>query len=231
MMKELEINGVKVIQRDDGFINATLFCKAKEISWADYSKRNSARVLFAALEKHDNILLTDLMDLFETREDDNESTCELKATIPNETDLWVPQEVVVDLMAWIYPEFKLQVLNWAFTAALAPESLADSAQSASSSLKRKNPFCLTAKEVKERKAAIAFWNKSRTILKDMGMTMASDELIMAQNLREAFGLELYQGQSTTAPKAEDSEVKKNPFRKKKVICKKAKITPINPELV
>ncbi len=70
--------------------------------------------------------------------------------------------------------------------------IVDATESIQKDLKRKSPFKLSSKHLKEQQAVLAHWTKSRKLLVMGNQLMPSHDTAMANYLLDALGLEPYQ---------------------------------------
>jgi len=85
--------------RKDGFINATLLCKAGNKEWKDYNKSKRCKTIVDALKNevinsHSEIIITKIG-----------GNIKLQGT-------WIHRLLAIDLASWIYTPFAVQILKW-----------------------------------------------------------------------------------------------------------------------
>lgn len=117
---EITLNGISVLSREDGFINATAMCKAGDKKFNDWVRLESTKELIKALEEAENLKAEIPVSEFNVAGisiDEN-----LKTGIPvfKSIDVnkgkyggsWIHPDLAVQLAQWISPIFSLQVSKW-----------------------------------------------------------------------------------------------------------------------
>jgi hypothetical protein len=92
-------NGVCIVQRGDGYWNATAMCKANEKMWADYWRSKTAQEYATELSSVMGIPTTELVQV---RQGGNP---ELQGT-------WVHQRIALHLAQWCNARFAVLVTGW-----------------------------------------------------------------------------------------------------------------------
>src|SRR5579871_4190742 len=92
-------NGVVILQREDGYWNATAMCQAHEKLWADYARKQSTQEFMAELSVDMGILIAELV---QSRKGGNRL---LQGT-------WIHRRVAVHLAQWCSPRFTVLVAGW-----------------------------------------------------------------------------------------------------------------------
>jgi hypothetical protein len=116
---EITLNGITVLAREDGFINATAMCKAGNKKFNDWYRLDSTKELIKLIEdenlktrnpvfKNDeNILKTGFVSLKIVESSQGRYGCS-----------WIHPDLAVQLAQWISPTFALQVSRWVRELAL-----------------------------------------------------------------------------------------------------------------
>ena len=97
---EIELNGIIVLSRDDGFINATQLCKAGNKKFNDWKRLDSTSSLIQALESDTGLTVSQIIDI----KKGNSSKFSQGS--------WIHPDLAVQLAQWISPRFALQVSRW-----------------------------------------------------------------------------------------------------------------------
>jgi len=96
-------NGAVVNQRStDGYMNATLMCKASGKEWSNYRQNAQTEAFLLALERSLGIPRDRLIQSIATGPNDQRGT-------------WVHPQVAINLAAWLSPKFAVQVSEWVVT--------------------------------------------------------------------------------------------------------------------
>jgi hypothetical protein len=118
------LNGITVLAREDGFINATAMCKAGGKQFKHWNCLESTKELIKVLEKVKMRIPTDL-DVTNDRlvgEPTNLNRKQFIVTIVtgpnNKRGSWIHPDLAVQLGQWISPEFAIQVSGWVRELAL-----------------------------------------------------------------------------------------------------------------
>lgn len=107
---QLELAGVIVTTRDDGFINATQLCKAGKKKFNDWYRLESTKELIKVLSKS------------ETRIPVSQLITVLKGNSSKfEQGSWIHPDLAVQLAQWISPIFAIQVSRWIRELAITGE--------------------------------------------------------------------------------------------------------------
>jgi hypothetical protein len=121
---EITLNGITVLAREDGFINATAMCKAGGKQFKHWNCLESTKELIKVLEKVKMGIPTDL-DMTNDRlvgEPTNLNRKQFIVTIVtgpnNKRGSWIHPDLAVQLGQWISPEFAIQVSSWVRELAL-----------------------------------------------------------------------------------------------------------------
>ena len=124
---EINLNGIAVLSREDGFINATAMCKAGGKLFGNWHKSEPAKELIKALQ---NKLNTDIHFEYRKKSDiqneyhKNSSTqiqlIDIKkgGNDKNTQGSWIHPDLAVHLAMWISPQFGIQVAGWVRELAL-----------------------------------------------------------------------------------------------------------------
>ena len=98
--KSLVLNNVHIISRaSDGYINATMLCKAGGKLFGHYKSNKQTEAYLQALESVIGIPITDLVDIKQGGD------VKLQGT-------WIHRKVAINLAQWISPIFSVQVNDW-----------------------------------------------------------------------------------------------------------------------
>jgi hypothetical protein len=96
---KLELNGIIIQSREDGFINATQLCKAGSKTFSNWKKLEHTELLITELE---SVLLIGRTKLISTIQG---GSSKLQGT-------WIHPDLAVQLAQWISPKFAIQVSRW-----------------------------------------------------------------------------------------------------------------------
>ena len=97
---DFELNGIIVLSRDDGYINATQLCKAGKKKFSHWNSLDTTKELIQALESETGIPISQLIDVKKGGNDKiNQGS-------------WIHPDLAVQLAQWISPKFSLQVSRW-----------------------------------------------------------------------------------------------------------------------
>jgi hypothetical protein len=99
---EIKLNGISVLSREDGFINATQLCKAGGKRFTNWYQLDGTKDLIKELERHLS------------------ENAETVITVPKFIDIikgknassWIHPDLAIQLAQWISPKFALQVSRW-----------------------------------------------------------------------------------------------------------------------
>lgn len=93
-----EVNNSVILQRSgDGYINATVLCKAAGKQWNEYFSNKSTKEYLAVVEAKTGIPVLELIQVV--------TTAGVKST-------WVHPKIAPHLGQWLSPEFAYQVSEW-----------------------------------------------------------------------------------------------------------------------
>lgn len=113
---EITLNGITILSREDGFINATELCKAGKKNFAEWKRLEYTKKLIESLEnkmiKSDMMIPISLIDIKK-----GNSTRFSQGT-------WIHPDLAVQLAQWISPEFAIQVSGWVRELALTGSVIA-----------------------------------------------------------------------------------------------------------
>jgi len=96
---DFELNGIIVLSRDDGYINATQLCKAGKKKFNDWNRLESTKDLIQALESETGIPADLLIQSITGGKNEDRKT-------------WIHPDLAVQLAQWISPIFSLKVSKW-----------------------------------------------------------------------------------------------------------------------
>ena len=102
---EINLNGITVLSREDGYINATALCKAGGKQFNDWYRLDKTKLFLNALSTstgHPVDLLTHVI---------TGGRNELRGT-------WVHPRLAVNIAQWISPLFDVQVSGWVYEIAV-----------------------------------------------------------------------------------------------------------------
>jgi len=119
---EITLNGISVLAREDGFINATAMCKAGKKEFKHWNSLESTKELIKALEQSENSekgIMTDIQRSVVIRTDLSKNLIDIIKNGPNnKRGSWIHPDLAVQLAQWISPLFSLQVSKWVRELAL-----------------------------------------------------------------------------------------------------------------
>ena len=121
---EINLNGITVLSREDGFINATAMCKAGGKQFKHWNCLESTKVLIKALEDAENLkagIPTSLMsvDIPEVGIPTSQFIVSIKGNSSKFSQgSWIHPDLAVHLAMWISPTFGIQVSGWVRELAL-----------------------------------------------------------------------------------------------------------------
>jgi hypothetical protein len=110
---EITLNGITVLAREDGFINATAMCKAGGKLFGNWHKSEPTKELIKALQ---NKINTDIH--FEYRGKSELIEIKKGGNDKNTQGSWIHPDLAVHLAMWISPTFGIQVSGWVRELAL-----------------------------------------------------------------------------------------------------------------
>ena len=97
--QELDLNGILVFAREDGYINATLLCKAGKKKFNDWHRIERTIEFIKELSRSAGIPADLLIDIVNTGPNEKRGT-------------WVHPRVAVNIAQWISPSFDVKVSGW-----------------------------------------------------------------------------------------------------------------------
>ena len=116
---EISLNGISVLSREDGFINATAMCKAGEKLFASWKRLDSTNELIKTLEekiKNNTTIQNEKSDmqihisqLIDVKKGNSSKFSQ---------GSWIHPDLAVHLAMWISPTFGIQVSGWVRELAL-----------------------------------------------------------------------------------------------------------------
>ena len=111
---EITLNGISVLAREDGFINATAMCKAGGKQFKHWNSLESTKELIKALEETKNVEINCEVGI---------PTSQFIVSIKGNSSKfsqgsWIHPDLAVQLAQWISPTFALQVSKWVRELAL-----------------------------------------------------------------------------------------------------------------
>lgn len=119
---EITLNGISVLAREDGFINATAMCKAGKKEFKHWNALESTKELIKVLEESENAetrIPTDLSMSVGIRTDLSKNLIDIIKNGPNnKRGSWIHPDLAVQLAQWISPLFSIQVSKWVRELAL-----------------------------------------------------------------------------------------------------------------
>lgn len=103
----LELNGIAILSREDGFINATAMCKAGKKEFKHWNSLESTKALTRALVEVENadvgISTSAKYSVIDIKKGGNDKKAQ---------GSWIHPDLAVQLAQWISPTFALQVSKW-----------------------------------------------------------------------------------------------------------------------
>jgi hypothetical protein len=116
---EITLNGISVLAREDGFINATAMCKAGKKLFGNWYKSEPTKELIKALEEK----IKNNCDIHNQKSDiHNEYHKIIHINKGNSSSFsqgsWIHPDLAVHLAMWISPSFGIQVSSWVRELAL-----------------------------------------------------------------------------------------------------------------
>jgi len=122
---EITLNGISVLSREDGFINATAICKAGGKEFKHWNSLESTKELIKALKEGENLkqgIPSDLSIIKDPLNDKETSDYKvihiIKNGLNNNRGSWIHPDLAVHLAMWISPTFGIQVSGWVRELAL-----------------------------------------------------------------------------------------------------------------
>ena len=99
---EIKLNGISVLSREDGFINATQLCKAGGKLFANWYQLDGTKELITELGSHlsENLIIGISVIKF------------VDTTRGKYGSSWIHPDLAIQLAQWISPKFALQVSRW-----------------------------------------------------------------------------------------------------------------------
>lgn len=101
-MKLIEKDEMSLIQREDGYVNATLLCQSAGKFWKDYYRLESTKAFLNELSDVGRILPTDLVQI-------------KQGGTPQEQGTYVHPKVAIHLAQWLSPKFAVFVTGVIFS--------------------------------------------------------------------------------------------------------------------
>ncbi len=89
-------NGVEILIRKDGYVNATALCKQAGKLFKDYHKTKTTKAFLEELSAVENILLTTLVQV-------------KQGGLPQEQGTWVHELIAINLAQWLSPKYGVLV--------------------------------------------------------------------------------------------------------------------------
>ena len=102
---EINLNGITVLSREDGFINATALCKAGGKQFNDWYRLEKTKLFLNALSSSTGCPVDILIHIITNMKN------ELRGT-------WVHPRLAVNIAQWISPIFDVQVSGWVYEIAV-----------------------------------------------------------------------------------------------------------------
>ena len=96
---DFELNGIIVLSRDDGYINATQLCKAGKKKFSHWNSLDNTKYLLNELSRSAGIPADLLIQSITGGKNEDRKT-------------WIHPDLAVQLAQWISPIFALQVSRW-----------------------------------------------------------------------------------------------------------------------
>jgi hypothetical protein len=109
---EINLNGIIVLSREDGYINATQMCKAGGKLFGNWYKTDSTKELIETLEVDLNSTIADVtfrISAIDIKKGGNDK---------KNQGSWIHPDLAVQLAQWISPKFAIQVSRWVRELAL-----------------------------------------------------------------------------------------------------------------
>lgn len=104
--REIQLNGIFIESREDGYINATSLCNAGGKKFNDWNRLESTKELIVALESDTGLIASQLIDV----KKGNSSKFSQGS--------WIHPDLAVQLAQWISASFALKVSRWVRELAL-----------------------------------------------------------------------------------------------------------------
>lgn len=102
---EINLNGITVLSREDGFINATALCKAGGKQFNDWYRLEKTKLFLNALSSSTGYPVDLLIHIITTAQNNLRGT-------------WVHPRIAVNIAQWISPIFDVQVSGWVYEIAV-----------------------------------------------------------------------------------------------------------------
>jgi hypothetical protein len=106
---EINLNGITILSREDGFINATALCKAGGKKFNDWYRLETTIELIKILTEN---LMSGIPDITNNLENTEFNFTTVEITKGRYGCSWVHPDLAVQLAQWISPTFSLQVSKW-----------------------------------------------------------------------------------------------------------------------
>jgi len=102
---EINLNGITVLSREDGFINATALCKAGGKQFNDWYRLEKTKLFLNALSSSTGHPVDILIHIITNMKNEFRGT-------------WVHPRIAVNIAQWISPLFDVQVSGWVYEIAV-----------------------------------------------------------------------------------------------------------------
>ena len=102
---EINLNGITVLSREDGFINATALCKAGGRKFSDWFRLDNTKAFLDIFERSTGYPADLLIQNISTGKNEDRGT-------------WVHPRLAVKIAQWISPLFDVQVSEWVYELAI-----------------------------------------------------------------------------------------------------------------
>jgi len=102
---EINLNGITVLSREDGFINATALCKAGGKQFNDWYRLEKSKLFLNALSSSTGYPADILIHIITNMKNEFRGT-------------WVHPRIAVNIAQWISPIFDVQVSGWVYEIAV-----------------------------------------------------------------------------------------------------------------
>jgi hypothetical protein len=96
---ERTYNGVTILQREDGYLNATAMCRANGKIWKNYWQKQTTQAFVAELSAVTGYPVTELVQI-------------RQGGTPQMQGTWIHRRVAVHLAKWCSPLFAVRVDSW-----------------------------------------------------------------------------------------------------------------------
>ena len=113
---EINLNGITVLSREDGFINATALCKAGGKLFGNWYKSEPAKELIKVLENKIQNEYREKSDIQNEYREESEYPTVIDIKKGNTSKFsqgsWIHPDLAVHLAIWISPAFGIQISRW-----------------------------------------------------------------------------------------------------------------------